>query len=308
MERIIEFSDFEKAVDEAYKQFKTVNDGQVSSLLPDANPDDFGIAVTFTDGRTITRGDVDVAAPLGTIAKIPVASILLSQNSPMEVMQKAAACPCASPKAKPDAKLPKGHKFFRAVSAIHHANDPDAKWDFIADRIEDLMGSAPELDDTLYKTLSANSVADNVENALAMAEYVLYDDAPIAIDLALRAKALKASARQLSVMGATIAADGVNPLTKNIVFDGAISQNIIGMMAAKGPHKMTLPWNVMAGLPAKSSFGGSIVGIFPGQFAIAAYSPRLNGSDISVRAAKAVMTVMRSLQLSVFQSAALKVK
>ena len=118
---------------------------------------------------------------------------------------------------------------------------------------------------------------------------------------------MTASTEQLAMMGATIAADGVNPSTKQICYDGANSERIVAMMAAKGPHKMTLPWNMMAGLPAKSSFGGAVLGIYPGVMAIAAYSPALNPKRVSIKAAHAIMSIMQELQLSVFQSAKVKV-
>lgn len=77
-------------------------------------------------------------------------------------------------------------------------------------------------------------------------------------------------------------------------------------MAAKGPHKMRAPWLVAAGIPAKSSYGGAILGIIPGVMAIAAYAPELNPAGVSVKAAKAIIDVMQKLDISIFASAQVK--
>lgn len=170
------------------------------------------------------------------------------------------------------------------------------------------MGSAPELDDKLYKSLmEANRKAD-VENSLAESGFFLYDNAQIAIDLYSKMISLKASANQLSAMAATIAADGVNPLNGNNTFDGSLSSRVVALMAGHGPHKMTAPWLFRAGLPAKRSFAGGMCGVFPGLFGIAAYSPLLNPVGIPVRAAKSIATLVTDkLGISVFGSAKVKV-
>lgn len=305
MDRIIALSELRQAIDEAYEQFKSLKEGAVDPRLSSADTEKFGISVTLADGTVIKKGDTDVKAPLGSIVKIPVASIMLSQNSPQELMKKSGQCACQCQGKK--VKIPFSHKGIRAVSALEPVGDPDSKWNFIENRMIDLMNSAPELDVNLYEQMKKQAIEAKVEDTLTADGYYLYDNAAQSIDLYLRAESMTASADQLSMMGASIAADGVNPVSQKIVYDGSISERIVGMMAAKGPHKMTLPWNLVAGIPAKSSFGGSIVGVFPGVFSIAAYSPALNPKGVSVKAAHAIMYVMNKLQISVFQSANLKI-
>lgn len=302
MDRIIALSQIKSVVDEAYESFKSSKEGNVDPLLDGVDASKFGIAVTLVDGTVIKKGDADAASPLGGIIKLPLSTILLSQNTPEELIKKSGHCPCKAEPGKPHIH---GAHGIRAVSAIEPTGDPDSKWNFIENRMIDLMGSAPLLDDKLYEALKKKAVDDNIVDELAKDGYYLYDDATLATDLYIRARSMTASAEQLSMMAATIAADGVNPATKKIVFDGAIAKHVVGMMAAKGPRKMTLPWDMAAGLPAKSSFGGAIVGVYPGVMGIAAYSPLLMPNRVSQKAAKAIMTIMHKLDISVFQSAKL---
>lgn len=306
MDRTIALSELKKAVEEAYEQFKSSKEGSVDELLEGVDEKKFGISVVLTDGTVINKGDADAASPLGSIVKVPLSTILLSQNTPEELVKKSGKCTCHA-KDKTDKGHVHGEHMIRAISAIEPTGDPDSKWNFIENRMIDLMGSAPQLDIKLYETLKKKAADDNLVDTLAQEGYYLYDDANIAVDLSLKARAMTATAQQLATMGATIAADGVSPVDGKIVFDGEIAKNVVGMIAAKGPRKMTMPWNMMVGLPAKSSFSGAIVGIYPGVMGIAAYSPRLMDNRVSEKAAKAIKYIMNKLDISVYQSASLKI-
>lgn len=300
MDRKIALSQIKEAVYEAYESFKSSKEGAVDPLLEGVDASGFGISVALADGTVINKGDTEVASPLGGIIKMPLSTILLTQFTPEELIKKSGHCPCNADPKKPHMH---GAHGIRAISAIEPAGDPDSKWNFIENRMIDLMGSAPQLDDKLYEAFKKKAVDDDMVNQLAQDGYYLYDDAAMSVDLYLRARSMTATAEQLAMMGATIAADGVNPVSKKIVFDGEIAKHVVGMMAAKGPRHMTLPWDMAAGLPAKSSFGGALVGVYPGVMGIAAYSPLLMPNRVSVKASKAIMTIMHKLDISVFQSA-----
>lgn len=305
MERKISVDDLRKAVYDAYEEVKSIKEGTIDPRNAGADPKAFGITVVLPDGTTIEKGDTQVKSPLGSIVKVPVSSVLFTQNKPMELIKKSGQCPCHKVEAKPRDLAFSAHGV-RAFSAIEPTGDPESKWNLVENRMTDLMGSAPELDDKVYQALEKEAADNDLVNKLATDGYYLYDDAKLSVDLYLKGLSMTASTTQLAMMGATIAADGVNPATGRIVFDGAITQNIVALMAAKGPHKMRAPWLVAAGIPAKSSFGGAILGILPGTMAIAAYGAELNPAGVSVKAARAIISVMQKLDISIFSSARVK--
>lgn len=304
MDRKISLSDFRDAMYAAYDQFKNLDEGNKDERLANVESGKFGITLALADGTVINKGDTDFASVMGGLVKIPLMSLLLEQAGDVTTLiKKSGNYPIAAKAAKP--KALKGAKGIRAMSALEPIGDSDSKWNFLENRMISLMGSAPQLDTALYESLKS-SVNDDV-NALADADFYLYDDVAESIDLYRRAQSMMATTEQLAVMGATIAADGVNPLTRKVVFDGKYSQNIIGMMAARGPRKMALPWDLAAGVPALSSFGGAVLAIYPGVFAIAAYSLLLTAEKVSVRAFKSIMTILRKLDISAFASARLTI-
>lgn len=288
--------------------YKSEHCGSIDPRIKDAKAGSFGISVVLNDGTVINKGDARIPAAIGQISKVPASVVLLGQMSPADMMKKSGTCCCkcnGGKKQKPD--IPFCSHGIRAVSAIEPTGDSDGKWDVIINNMIGMIGSDPQLNDELYKAMTQEAAKAGVENALAAADYTLYDDAPIAIDLYIRQMAMMATAEQIATMCATIAADGRNPKTGEHVFDGKISQTAVALMGVHGPHKETKPWMVATGLPAKSSFSGVIAGVLPGVFGIAAYSPELNEAGVSVKAAQALRHIMQTLQLSVFASSHVKI-
>lgn len=311
MERTIKIQDVKNVVADAYSKFKNEQCGAEDSRVSDANPDDFAITVMLTDGTVVEAGDVDKAFAMGNIAKVPVYTTLFSQNeSAKEVMEKLnGGCGCNSkgcPSTPKPHHLPVNRRGVRAVSIIEPTGDSDGKFDIISSMMIGLAGDSPVLDDNLYKRLTADNQAANVENRLAESEYVLYDNAQIAIDLYTRLTAMRATTRQLAEMGATIAAGGRNPETGNELFDSSVSRRVVAAIAAKGMHKMSMQWLVVSGVPAQAGFGGGVLGVVPGVLGIAAYSPKVNGKGVSPKAAHAVAYIANQLGVNAFSGESVK--
>lgn len=309
MDRKISLSELRNAFMENYEKYRNLD--VTDSAAPDPRitgeaPEAFGMALTLTDGTVIKAGDSDRMVPMTSIAKVPLDLALLTQMSADDFVGRSGMCrckgdgKCAAKAAKPH--LPVSAKGIRAMSMLAPTGDPEGKWDVLSDYLIGMLGSDPVLNDKFYEKLMADNKAAGTENLIADASYYLYDDAPVAIDLYTKLSAMTASAEQLSVLTATIAADGYNPVTKSNVYDGSLSQRIVALMAAKGPHKMAKPWLVLTGLPAVSSYAGTIAGVLPGVFGIAAYSPLVNGVGVSVKAARAIAGLMDKLQLSALSS------
>ncbi len=100
-------------------------------------------------------------------------------------------------------------------------------------------------------------------------------------------------------MAATIAAHGVNPLTRKQVFDKSIAPKITSLIATVGFYQSTGNWLYTSGIPAKSGVGGGVLGVLPGVFGIAAFAPPLDEAGNSVKAQAAVKKFMSLLGLGI---------
>lgn len=310
MERKISLTDLQKTVDNAYEQFKSLKEGEIDSRVKNADPKSFGIAVVLTDGTVIKKADADVKFALGDIAKVPVATVLATQNTAEEIVKKSGTCCCcAGNKEARGLKLPINKHALRAVSAIEPTGDNDGKYDLILNTIIDMIGDAPVFNDDLYKTLSKECEEAKVEDELAKVQYELYDDTQIAINVYNKLRSLEVSAEQLATLGATIAADGVNPKNNQVVFDGSKAATIVTLMATVGNKRRGRADLMKIGLPVRHSFAGGILAVLPGFGAIAAYSPELcENCHESARAKKAVRYIANELGLNIFASARVTVE
>jgi glutaminase len=103
-------------------------------------------------------------------------------------------------------------------------------------------------------------------------------------------------------MGATLANNGVNPITQKRVLETKYVPKVLAIMMMAGFYDESGLWAYTAGLPAKTGVGGGIVAVVPGRMAIVGFSPRVNEAGNSVRAMKAIEYISDRLGLNVFGS------
>ncbi|MCM1067859.1 MAG: glutaminase [Muribaculaceae bacterium] len=309
MERKISFADVQKAVDEAFEQFKSDKDGAIDPRVQAVSKAGaFGISVVLTDGRSVDKGDADSLFVLGPIVKLPLSVVLLTQNKPEELVRKSGHCLCGCHRHKhADLDLPFGLHGLRAVSAVQPVGDREGKMGVINNMIYALSGSEPAFDDDLYRRYTDALAGGTLAGQLSEAGVNLLDDAALSADLYSRLLSLKMSARQLAAMGATVAADGRNPYSGEYAFDGDTAQSVVAMMATHGKHFIK-PWMMLTGVPARKSYAGGIVAVMPGFGAIAAYAPEVDERGLSVKAAQAVRYIANTLGLNVYASARVEVE
>ena len=72
-------------------------------------------------------------------------------------------------------------------------------------------------------------------------------------------------------------------------------------MATAGLYDDSGIWLYNVGLPAKSGVGGGIIAVAPGQYGIAAFSPRLDAAGNSVRAQQAIQYIVERLGGNIFE-------
>ena len=310
MDRKISFADVQKAVEEAYEQFKSLSEGSVDPRVADtADADAFGISVVLADGRFADKGDADTLFVLGAMAKLPLSAVLLSQNPVSDLVKKSGhcACCCHGGKEKSSISLPFGRHGIKAVSAVEPQGDREGKMKVISDMLVGMSGCEPVFDDGLYEKFQAEIAKADVVGQLENSGYKLMDSADLSVDIYVRLMSLKMSAKQLATMGATVAADGRNPYSAEYAFDGEIAPRIVAMMATRGKHFIK-PWMVLTGMPAVRSFAGVMLAVLPGFGAIAAYSPKTDDRGTSVKASKAISYIAGKLCLNVFSSARVDVE
>lgn len=188
-----------------------------------------------------------------------------------------------------------------ACSMISPTGDSAGKWKAIVDNITALSGSAPELIDELYKSESDTNYNNRAISWMLKNYNRIYDDVEMSLDLYTRQCSLGVTTTQLSVMGATIAGGGRNPLTGQQTFDNEIAPKITSMVATVGFYQHTGDWLFSSGIPAKTGVGGGVMGILPGLLGICAFAPPLDDAGNSVKAQAAIKAFVNTLGIGIFE-------
>ena len=110
------------------------------------------------------------------------------------------------------------------------------------------------------------------------------------------------TAKELAVMGATLADGGVNPITKERCLESKYVPRVLALMMMAGFYDESGAWAYHTGLPAKTGVGGGIVAVVPGKLAIVGFSPPVNEAGNSVRASEAIDYIVKELDLDIFGS------
>jgi glutaminase len=77
-------------------------------------------------------------------------------------------------------------------------------------------------------------------------------DPNLATDFYTRQCSVRVSARDLAVMGATLANGGVNPVTSEQAIDTRYCKRVLAVLATAGLYEHSGPWLYDIGLPGKS--------------------------------------------------------
>ena len=304
--------DVRDAVQHAFEQTKAVTGGKNADYIPylaNVPSDLFGIAVCLPDGEIIAAGDTEYKFGIESVSKVPTAILTMNQYSPEEVLTKIGADATGLPfnsimailleKDHPSTPLVNAGAI-AACSMVKPVGKPDAKWQAIQGFIEGFCGSSVEVIEELYKSETATNF-NNKSIAWLLKNYSrIYDDPDMALDLYTRQCSMGITAEQLSICGATIANEGLNPNTNKQVFDKALSPKITSMIATVGFYQHTGDWLYTSGIPAKTGVGGGVMGVMPGVMGIAAFAPPLDDAGNSVKAQLAIKHIMNKLGMNVF--------
>lgn len=304
--------ELQELVDEAYHKYKEHREGRNADYIPYlAHVDNrlFGIAVTLNNGDTVSAGDCNYRFGIESVSKVMTAILALKQYGSETIMHMIGADATGMPFNSIMAILLENNHpstplvnagAIAAVSMVQPIGNRERKWQAITENIEELCGSEVEVIDELYKSESVTNFNNRAIAWLLKSYNRIYDEPDIALDLYTRQCSIGITAKQLSVCAATIANNGINPITGKRVFNASLSPRIVSMLAAVGFYEHTGDWMFTAGLPAKTGVGGGIMGVLPGVFGIAAFAPPLDNSGNSVKAQKAMRYIMNKLGANVY--------
>lgn len=298
-------------VNAAHARFIGVSDGQTAQYIPAlaaADPNAFGIVIATVDGALVSVGDSDTPFAIMSAAKPFTLALLLQQRGPEQILQKIGVEPTGLPfNSLEGIDRSTGRSLNPMVNAgaitavsLLQVDTAEERWPMLLDYYSDFAGERLELMADVYKSVSGSNYRNRAVANLLQYDGWLEADPATTLDAYNKQSSVAVTARQLAVMGATLANGGLNPVTGKQVLDTEYVDEVLAVMLTSGFYDESGWWAFTAGLPAKSGVGGGIVAVVPGKMAIAAFSPRLSEAGNSVRGMHAIRYLSSALGLSLF--------
>ncbi|QJA00176.1 glutaminase A [Leifsonia sp. PS1209] len=307
------WDDVEHLVQDAFERNRGVSAGTVADYIPAlavANPALFGVSVAEVNGAVHSAGDVGHAFSIQSISKAFVYALVCEELGHELALERVGVNNTGLAFNSVMAiELNDGHPMnpmvnagALATTALVPGSNADERWAFIQEGLSRFAGRRLEIDAGVYESETATNQR-NQAIARLLESYGRITAEPVeVVDVYTRQCSLLVTARDLAVMGATLADGGVNPVTGERVVSPHVCRDTLAVMAASGLYEQSGEWLFEIGIPGKSGVAGGLVAIAPGKAGIGTFSPPLDAAGNSVRGQRATAFLSRSLGLNVFAS------
>jgi glutaminase len=297
----------------AYEQFKSVDEGENAAHYPAlaaVSRHLFGVCIADVDGRLYAAGDVDHPFTIMSIAKPFVFALVCQVFGAEQVRERVGVNSTGQPfnsvlplELNADRLTnPMVNTGAMATTSLAPGATVQAKWEWIHAGLSRFAGHTLVLNDEVYASASASNQRNRGLAQFLEAYDRLYFDAAATVDLYTRQSSLNVTARDLAVMGATLADGGVNPVTRERVVDPMVCHYALAVMTTAGLYETSGDWLFDIGLPGKSGIGGGIVTVSPGKGGLGTFAPPLDAAGNSVKGQLVAKFLSQRLGMDLFVS------
>ena len=300
-------------VAEAYRRFKANTEGANSKVYPAlarVRSSLFGICVVGTNGNVHAIGDAEHEFTIMSVSK-PFVFALVCETIGVDDVRHTVGVNATGlafnslegvergPAGRTNPMVNSGAI---ATTSLVPGATLKAKWRFIHDGLSRFAGRRLPLNDEVYGSASETNFRNQSIGRLLQSYGRIYMDPAEAVDLYTKQCSLNVSARDLAVMGATLADGGVNPITKKRVVDASVCHYALAVMATAGLYETSGDWLFDIGLPGKSGIGGGIVTVSPGKGGLGTFAPPLDQAGNSVKGQLVAKFLSQQLGMDLFVS------
>lgn len=286
-------SPFDSYLRELHAEISTLERGTLYSAgpgAPDVDPNNFGICLATVDGHVYHVGDTTAEFSMQSISKPFTYGLALADLGMDAVDRYVDVEPSGDPfnevsLTKSNGRPPNAMVNAGALAATGLIKGSGGKSAIarIVGMYSDFAGRRLHVD---KKATEAEIKVSDRNHAFAylLSSYgVIEGDPTAALKNYLRQCSVQVTCRDLSIMAATLANGGTNPVTGHLALDIGPVERVLSVMMTSGMYDDAGSWVSSVGMPAKSGVGGGIIAVLPGEAGLAVYSPPLDSHGNSVR-------------------------
>lgn len=293
--RTQEQADILSALTDIRNRLATVSVGQLPHETPElgnTKPEYFGITLVTKEGHVFDVGDYDIPFTLQTLTHpFLFASALDDWGRDLvlnyvDVQQSDNGFP-AFRHIESQGYLPE-NPLLRcgalAMASLVDGDNPTERLNRLIDRYNQFVGHKVHVDISTFMSLRLRGHQIRALGYLLVNAGLLdVNRLDEVLDLYFQQSSVLVTGHDLAVMAATVANQGVNPLTGRRVMHQSYVKDLLSVMAVNGMGAHSGTWLYEVGIPTAVSNSGAMMAVVPNKFGIAIYSPLLDEDGVSVR-------------------------
>lgn len=299
-------------INDLHKKYQLLKEGRPASYIPElahANPDHFGIVITDVSGKSFSAGDVEIPFSLQSTSKPLTYGKVLEDFGREYVLSKVGVEPTGEAFNSIVELEKHTHRPYNpminsgaiVVSSLIKGDNSDQRLRKVLTLFEKYIGRKVDYDQKIFES-EKNTAHRNRSIAHLLRHFdVIGDDIEESLDLYFQQCSIMANTRDLSFLAATLANNGIHPVTNEKAVEAKYVGDILSLMFTCGMYDSSGEWAYSVGIPAKSGVSGAIFGVVPGKMGIAVYSPPIDSKGHSVRGLKVFEELSHTLGLSIFR-------
>ncbi|MGB3759665.1 MAG: glutaminase A [Rivularia sp. (in: cyanobacteria)] len=296
---------------ELHCKYLPLRDGKVYVSEPglkEINPDWFAICIATIDGQIYTVGDWEESFLIQSISKVFAYGLALEDKGRDYVLTKVDVEPTGDAynsiiKVESKSKRPYNSMVNTgaiATTSLIEGAGPGHRLKRILEMYHRYIGRRVFVDTPILVSEQNNGDRNWAISYLLRNFGMISGDISQTLSLYLQQCSVIINCRDLALMGATLANNGVNPVTKERAINSNYVKDLLSVMYSCGMYDFAGEWVYKVGFPAKSGVGGGIIGVVPNQMGIAVFSPPLDSRGNSIRGIKVCEELSKYLGLHIF--------
>lgn len=308
---------FQNYLESLHDEYAPFDEGAVASYIPElltADPAWFGIALVTVDGHVYQVGDSRQAFTIQSISKAITYGLALEDRGVEAVLRKVDVEPSGeafnSISLEPGTGRPRNPMINAGAIAtvgLVEGDGPEIRFQRILQCYEKYLGHPARIDEDVYRSEKSTGHRNRAIAYLLHNSNIIEKDTDEVLDVYFRQCSILVNCRDLALIGATLANNGVNPITGVRALQTRYVAKALSVMSSCGMYDYSGAWVYEVGMPAKSGVGGGIVAVLPGQFGLAVFSPRLDERGNSARGLAVCKRISTDFSLHMLQTGAASV-
>lgn len=291
-------------------KYQHLQEGKLANYIPElakVNPDLFSICVMTIDGQVFAVGDYQHLFTIQSISKVFVYGMALEEHGRDAVLKKVGVEPTGDAfnsivldEMSKRPYNPMVNAGAIATTSLIKGSGPTERLNRMLDMFRRYIAHDIFIDISVFMSERTTGHRNRAMAHLMLNFGMIDRKIEEVLDLYFQQCSLMVNCQDLAVMAATLANNGLNPVTGEQAVKSDYVRDILSVMYTCGMYNFAGEWAYKVGLPAKSGVSGGLIVVVPNKMGIAVFSPLLDERGNSVRGVKVCEELSQIYGLHIF--------